>query len=136
MSSSLPQGTALVEKEWGKEEILYTPHGYTVKIMTLKPDYTVSMHFHKEKKETFILQSGKLIVETINLKNGSKSTTYLTEYLDSVTLENDVPHTFYCPDGQVEDTIFLEASTEDNINDSYRFYPSGKKDSNPWRSDS
>lgn len=117
-----------VIKEWGKEEILRT-EGYTVKIMFLKPDFQVSMHLHMKKKETFILIQGELLLETINLENGEKFNTHLKNTLESVTLGENVPHTFYCPEGQIEETIFIEASTEDDVNDNYRFYPSGRKNS-------
>jgi len=113
----------LVSKEWGSEEIVYN-NVHCVKIMKLKPGFQVSMHWHARKEETFILISGKMFIQTIN-KFGKSTITLLTNPLDSFTLDKNVPHTFYCPDGQEEETVFIEASTTDNPDDSYRVFPSG-----------
>ena len=114
-----------VEKVWGTEEIIHNKE-HCVKIMKLKSGYEVSSHLHFNKKESFILISGSLVIETIDQK-GILTTTTLTQPLESFTLDNGVPHTFYCPDDQEEDTVFLEASTHDESTDSYRIRPSRKR---------
>lgn len=113
-----------VSKVWGSEEIIFNK-SHCVKKMTLKPKYQVSMHWHSCKEETFILISGKLIIETINTKTGKIDVTMLTDTLESFTLGTNVPHTFYCPTNQHTDTVFIEASTTDSKDDSYRIFPSG-----------
>jgi len=113
------------DKEWGSEKIICRePHA--AKIMTLKPNYQVSMHWHKEKSETFILIEGQMIVELVNQK-GTRNVIRLEQPYSSVTIDAMTPHTFYCPDGQKKDTVFIEASTKDHPDDSYRIYPSGPK---------
>jgi len=114
-----------IEKKWGTEEVVVN-NAHCVKIMTIKPGQQVSMHWHAEKDETFILISGELILETLN-QEGILAITHLTKQLESFTLYKNVPHTFYCPAGQKEDTIFIEASTQDKVNDSYRIFPSGPR---------
>ena len=114
-----------VDKVWGTETHIHN-RDHCVKIMELKPNHQVSMHYHSNKEETFILYSGRLIIETIN-KLGYKDITELTKPLESFTLLRNVSHTFYCPDDQDYETIFIEASTQDSPDDSYRIYPSKKR---------
>lgn len=115
----------IIEKEWGSEEIIRNDE-YCVKKMVLKPKYKCSCHFHRDKKESFILIEGGLTIETIT-PEGDKNIVTLTDKYESFTLEPNVPHMFYCPDKQKEDTVFIEASTKDNINDSFRITRSGKR---------
>jgi mannose-6-phosphate isomerase-like protein (cupin superfamily) len=120
------------KKEWGIEQIICrAPHA--CKIMTLYPDQQVSLHWHAEKTETFILIEGHLIVELVH-KIGNRSIIHLTEPYSSITIKKNTPHTFYCPDKQEGNTVFIEASTTDKPDDSYRIYPSGPKGSglNNW----
>lgn len=114
-----------VEKDWGSENVLYNKH-HCVKIMTLKSGQQVSMHWHQSKDETFVLISGSLVIETID-KFGQPAIVRLTDQFDSLTLKSNTPHTFYCPSTQGEETVFIEASTTDHPDDSFRIYPSGPK---------
>lgn len=121
-------------KEWGIETIICRePHA--CKIMKLFPKQQVSLHWHISKTETFVLIKGGLEIEIINQK-GEYSIIHLTTPLSSITIKKNTPHTFYCPEGQIEDTIFIEASTRDFKDDSYRVYPSGPKGKGlaNWRS--
>ena len=121
----------IIEKKWGTETILPNTIDYTAKIMTLEPNAKVSMHMHNSKKESFILISGEMLIDVINLSNGTQETVELHEIGDSVTLEPNVPHSFYCPHTQIGLTVFVECSTKDSPRDNYRFYPSqGPKDGN------
>lgn len=122
---ALHRSVPTVPKAWGEEEHIHNVN-HCVKIMKLKPNHQVSMHWHSSKEETFILVSGCLTVESIN-QLGEKSITKLTEPLESFTLCKKTPHTFYCPDGQEEETVFIEASTTDNPYDSYRVEPSKER---------
>jgi mannose-6-phosphate isomerase-like protein (cupin superfamily) len=122
------------EKVWGQELIICRePHA--AKIMILEPGAQVSLHWHRNKSETFILIQGELIIEGI-LQSGATRLTRLVDKFSSVTLAPNVPHTFYCDSTQTEPTIFIEASTEDHPDDSYRIYPSrGKEDTDNRRLD-
>jgi len=113
------------EKVWGTEHIICRePHA--AKIMELKPGYQTSLHFHALKNETFILIQGEMIVETVTQK-GHPFKVRLREPFSTITLSHNTPHTFYCPDGQLETTIFIEASTMDRKDDSYRVFPSRRR---------
>ncbi len=115
--------SVFVEKKWGSEFII-SDQPHAAKIMTLKPNTQVSMHFHREKSETFILIKGAMVVEVVDLKIGKNTKIILEKPYSSITLPVDTPHTFYCPSGQTEETVFIEASTEDQTHDNYRLYAS------------
>lgn len=112
-------------KVWGKEWI-YTRDPHACKAMVLEPKMQVSIHYHAVKSETFVLISGKLIVETF-AQNGEKHKTMLSNAYDAITIMPFVAHTFYCPDDQAGPTIFIEASTRDNPHDSFRLSKSGRR---------
>jgi mannose-6-phosphate isomerase-like protein (cupin superfamily) len=119
------------EKKWGSESIIDRGHDgdrgfYATKIMTLKPRFQVSNHWHANKVETFLLVAGEIIVEIMN-PAGDKSIVKLTEPFSSITIQRNTPHTFYTPDDQVGDTIFIESSTTDYLDDSYRVTKSGPR---------
>jgi mannose-6-phosphate isomerase-like protein (cupin superfamily) len=118
-----------VKKAWGSEFIIINRR-YCAKVMTINPKTQVSLHFHHRKTETFILVAGQLTVETVALNTGKTTKTHLVNVGDSITLECWTPHTFYTPDDQLGPTVFVEASTEDDVGDSYRLYPSRGEDAN------
>ena len=109
----------VVEKKWGKEYILPNQVDYTTKFMEVKPGSMCSLHFHKWKNETFVLIKGELIA-TYFTRDGEKRVERLTRPFDSLILPNCTPHTFSVPPGQEFNTIFIESSTTDNPEDSYR----------------
>jgi D-lyxose ketol-isomerase len=114
-----PCFTVIDKKNWGTEYIICRkPHA--AKIMTLIPGAKCSNHMHWKKSESFVLIQGTLIVETTCLLTGKTTTITMRNQFDSITLQPNTPHTFYCPKDQTYDTVFIEASTEDSINDSYR----------------
>ncbi|RLC18199.1 MAG: hypothetical protein DRI24_03650 [Deltaproteobacteria bacterium] len=105
-----------IEKKWGTEQIIHN-EDHCVKIMAIKPNCKVSYHWHSKKAETFILISGQLVVE-VQLQDATKEIIYLTEQFQSITLMPNVPHTFYTPNEK--SAIFIEASTHDDTDDSFR----------------
>jgi mannose-6-phosphate isomerase-like protein (cupin superfamily) len=125
LSSIINQGK-FVEKIWGTEVIL-PGDGYTTKIMIVKPGYVCSVHFHRIKKESFLLISGVLDIKYWT-QDGIEYSDKLINQFDSLILPNCTPHTFSVPKDQKEPTIFIESSTEDNPNDSYRFTQSKIQD--------
>ena len=111
------------DKKWGAE-LMVCRRPHACKIMILEPDTQVSMHWHEEKSESFVLIEGEMVVETIILATGHKDIVHLKNKFDSITLPPRVPHTFYCPVGQETQTVFIEASSEDNSYDNYRVFSS------------
>jgi mannose-6-phosphate isomerase-like protein (cupin superfamily) len=114
----------VVQKTWGTEEHIYNM-SHCVKIMKIKPRHQVSTHWHSKKSETFSIISGLLYVET-RTRDGEPRLVLLNPG-DSITIEPNVPHTFYCPDDQKEETTFIESSTFDSADDSYRVHSSRER---------
>ena len=112
------------DKVWGIEQKLETTDVYACKIMTLYPYGQCSVHLHRNKRESFVLLEGELILDTINTDTCEHTITHLKNKYDNVTIEPMVPHSFYCPKGQNGNTVFMEVSTPDSPSDSYRFEPS------------
>jgi mannose-6-phosphate isomerase-like protein (cupin superfamily) len=105
----------LVPKGWGSEEIWATNDKYCGKLMNFKAGAKFSMHFHKDKDETWYVLSGHFQVRFID-------TITAEEYLENLgpgdTWHNPplFPHQLIC---QTAGTI-IEVSTPDSVEDNYR----------------
>lgn len=115
--------TKIIEKEWGREHVLPC-EGHTTKMMEVKPGFRCSLHFHRVKNEAFILIQGHLYVEFYE-QDSTKHEYLLTEPLSTLILPAGTPHTFSVPNNQDHATIFIESSTVDDPDDSYRLTKSG-----------
>jgi mannose-6-phosphate isomerase-like protein (cupin superfamily) len=109
-----------VSKVWGSEFHIHNDNLYCTKAMVVFSGGKCSIHMHREKTETFVLCAGELIIETINLTNGLTSIHHLKSVGDSITINPETPHTFYVPKNQIGPSWFVESSTEDFKDDSYR----------------
>ena len=78
-----------VEKVWGREYWIVndTCGNYCSKILKLKVGHKASLHYHKEKHETFTVLSGLA-------KITSNGTTKVYSKGESVCIEPTIPHTF------------------------------------------
>ena len=88
--------TGVVEKGWGYEMIWATNEHYCGKIMVFNREGAkTSMHFHKEKDETWFVNSGKFKVAYIDTNN---STLYEKELGEGATWHNPPlqPHQLIC----------------------------------------
>ena len=52
-----------VDKSWGNEEWIVNNNLYCGKILNLKPGFQGSIHYHKNKHETFYLLEGQVLLE-------------------------------------------------------------------------
>ncbi len=52
----------IIEKPWGREEILETNPGYTVKRLTMNEGCRCSYQYHERKMETILVLEGELII--------------------------------------------------------------------------
>lgn len=110
--------TGFQQKGWGHEMIFVSNDNYCGKKLVFRKGGKFSMHFHREKVETWIVLSGKFQLEIINTKNACKKTILLEK--DSVwTNEALVPHQLTC----IEEGVILEISTPDSVEDNYRVIP-------------
>ena len=95
----------IIEKPWGKEEIVEINEKYMVKKLTMWKEHRCSLQFHNHKKETIYVLSGKLRIVSGPNQNNLKEKIYLAG--DSITIS---PGTVHRMEG-AEDSVYLEAST-------------------------
>jgi mannose-6-phosphate isomerase-like protein (cupin superfamily) len=104
-----------VEKGWGHEMIWATNDKYCGKLLKFNQGAQFSMHFHREKDETWLVMSGKFIVKIIDTKDASIKEFTLKEG-DTWRNEPLLPHQVIC----VEEGTIVEVSTQDSVEDNYR----------------
>lgn len=107
-----------VAKGWGSELIWATNDKYCGKMMNFNQGAKFSMHFHREKDETWYVLSGRFKVIVINTANAEQR-----EYELGVgdTWHNPplLPHQIIC----LEAGTVIEVSTPDSVEDNYRVLP-------------
>ena len=106
----------IVEKVWGKEQVFENNVLYCLKKLYLKKGYQCSIHCHKLKDETFLIDSGLVEIEykldkSKIMKPGEVIRIYPYEY-----------HRFK----GLEDSVIIEVSTTHIDEDSYRQSRSGR----------
>lgn len=104
-----------INKGWGYEEIIVTNEKYAGKFLHFKKGGRSSMHFHKEKDETWYVLKGKFVLTYIETENANRFTIMLNEG-DIWRNEPMLPHSLFC----VEEGSIIEFSTEDKKNDNFR----------------
>jgi D-lyxose ketol-isomerase len=116
----------IVKKLWGYEKHLVNTKLYCGKILVALPNgMACSIHYHKKKTETFHILKGRLHLQLFTLEGKFLTERDLTVG-DSLTLPPLTPHRFWAADEVCE---FLEVSTQDAPEDSYRLVDSGPIDS-------
>lgn len=94
-----------IEKPWGYEEILAQNKDYVLKRLFMTKGNKCSLQFHNDKKETFLILSGKM-----KFLIGNSIDTLEELYLsvgDYCTIEPKVIHRMEA----VEDCLYIETST-------------------------
>ena len=114
-----------VAKGWGHELIWATNEKYCGKMMHFNTGARFSMHFHREKEETWYVQSGRFIVRWINTDNAEQQEQELAE---GAVWHNPpcMPHQLIC----LEEGTIIEVSTPDSVEDNYRVFPGDSQKSN------
>ena len=118
MRRSLTRLEGFVKKGWGHEFIFATTDKYCGKLMSFDKGAKFSMHFHREKDESWYILSGEFHVRWINTLDASVITTRLVEG-DTWHNEPCNPHQVVC----VEEGVIIEVSTPDSVEDNYRVQP-------------
>lgn len=95
----------IIEKPWGKEELLEKNDKYMFKRLTMYKGHTCSLQYHEIKTESVYLISGKLKVYIGDKENNLEE--LIMEPNDSITLYPFKVHRMEA----IEDSIYLEAST-------------------------
>lgn len=114
-----------VDKGWGWEDIFVSNDKYCGKFLCFNEGARFSMHFHREKLETWYIMSGRFELESINTSNAEIFRQVLS-VSDTITIHPLTPHRLTC----LEQGTILEISTPDSVEDNYRVMPgdSQKKD--------
>jgi quercetin dioxygenase-like cupin family protein len=114
-----------VEKGWGHELIWATNDRYCGKMMHFNTGARFSMHFHREKEETWYIQSGKFVVRWIDTKTAEQHEQLLVE---GAVWHNPpcMPHQLVC----LQEGTVVEVSTPDSVEDNYRVQPGDSQKSN------
>lgn len=108
-----------IDKAWGSELVLVNEPEYCAKILNILPRKKCSLHYHNQKKETFIVQSGVIRLEWRDVRG-----TPINQLLflnESRTIMPGTPHRF----SSVEGGKILEISTHHSDEDVVRIEPSG-----------
>lgn len=112
--------SGVVQKGWGYEMIWATNDKYCGKIMVFNREGArFSMHFHKEKDETWFVNSGKFKVRYIDTKDAM---TYEKELNEGDVWRNPPlqPHQLILLS---KEGSITEVSTPDSVEDNYRIGP-------------
>lgn len=91
----------IIEKPWGREEIIETNPNYTVKRLLMKMGHQCSYQYHEKKVETVVVLQGRL---TIIHDQGET----ILEPGEAVTITPGQKHRMKAV---TEDCYYLEAST-------------------------
>lgn len=110
--------TGVVDKGWGSEEIWVTNDKYCSKFMHFNEGAMFSMHFHREKEETWRVMSGRFLIRYIDTIDAR---IYEYEATEGKIHHNNplTPHQVIC----MEAGTILEVSTPDSVEDNYRIMP-------------
>lgn len=103
----------IIDKPWGKEEILELNSDYMVKRLTMNQGHRCSLQYHNKKCETIYVLQGKLKIYLGQNKDNLQEKIY--EQGESITIKPKEIHRMEA----VEDSIYLEASTPD-VDDTVR----------------
>ena len=98
----------VVQRVWGSEEWIVNKD-YCGKILNLKKGFRSSIHYHKNKDETFYLLSGKVLLEIGDEK----------KVLEPGDIQIILPNQKHRFTG-LEDSKIIEFSTHHEDSDSYR----------------
>ena len=109
----------IIEKPWGKEEVIELNDRYMVKKLTMWKGHRCSLQYHKVKQETIYVLSGQLRILSGSNEKELNSKVYFSG--ESITLKPGVIHRMEA----VEDAVYIEASTPEmedvvRINDDYK----------------
>lgn len=125
--SNVTRFSGHVAKGWGYEYIFATNDLYCGKLLHFtKAGNKFSMHFHKDKDETWYVQHGMFTLKLINTENGSITEQTLIQG-DSIRIFPLVVHQLVALE---DDSEIIEVSTADSAEDNYRVMPGDNQRAN------
>lgn len=109
-----------VDKGWGYEIIWATNDKYCGKLMVFeRVGAKFSMHFHKEKDETWFVNAGSFKL----IYCDTKTATYLEKILNEGDVWRNLPMVPHQVIALQPNSIIFEVSTPDSVEDNYRIIP-------------
>jgi len=120
MSNETKRLSGVVQKGWGYELIWATNEKYCGKIMYFtKAGAKFSMHFHREKDETWFVNNGRFRLRYIDTQT---ATLYEKDLKEGDVWHNPplMPHQLIALE---DNSSITEVSTPDSIEDNYRIAP-------------
>lgn len=109
-----------VEKGWGYEYIWASNDKYCGKILHFtKAGSKFSMHFHKEKDETWYVNAGKFKLKYIDTNTAQLH----EEILEQGNIWRNPPLFPHQLESMEDHSIIVEVSTPDSVEDNYRIIP-------------
>lgn len=116
----MTQLSGYVQKGWGYEIIWASNDKYAGKILVFeKVGSKMSLHFHKDKEETWFVNAGQFKLIYGNTNNAT--------YLEKVLNEGDTWHNPPLQPHQLialmPNSMIFEVSTKDTVEDNYRIAP-------------
>ena len=99
------RSNTIIEKPWGREEVIEINDKYMVKKLTMWAGHRCSLQYHNIKKETIYVLSG--VLKIIQGSHQAALQEQLYRAGDSITIPPGLIHRM---EG-VEDSVYLEAST-------------------------
>jgi mannose-6-phosphate isomerase-like protein (cupin superfamily) len=95
----------LIEKPWGKEEVIEINERYMMKKLTMWAGHRCSIQYHNLKKETIYVLSGDLMIYTGTSQGNLSGRIFKSG--ESLTIPPGLIHRMEA----VTDSVYLEAST-------------------------
>ena len=97
----------IIDKKWGYEEVIVNLPEYCGKFLNIKKGGRSSVHYHKNKKETFYCIKGEVMLDV------GGHPFVMTE---PCTINPGTPHSFF----GITDAVILEISSHHDDSDVYR----------------
>jgi quercetin dioxygenase-like cupin family protein len=109
-----------VKKGWGYEYIFVTNELYCLKALHFtSAGNKFSMHFHRDKDESWYVEEGSFLLRLLNTHTGSIE----EKILDTESTIRIFPFTIHQLVALEDDSRILEVSTADSVEDNYRVAP-------------
>ena len=118
--STVTRFEGFIKKGWGHENIIITNERYCAKYLHFdKAGNKFSMHFHREKDETWHVLKGLFKLRLIDTRTGSVSECTLQPG-DTIRI---YPLTIHQLEAMQDNSEILEVSTPDSDEDNFRVAP-------------
>jgi mannose-6-phosphate isomerase-like protein (cupin superfamily) len=109
-----------IKKGWGHELILESNDLYCFKELHFdKKGHQSSMHFHKEKDETWTVLKGAIKLELMDMTDAT-TRVVIVNHGGVIRIKPMTPHQVTSLE---DDTVIMEVSTKDSVEDNHRIIP-------------